>query len=133
MYTMDNVLQNEMQNISERLTITIEILKANEGFYIKYDNSRVVGENFRITLDYDLMISLLKEFENKSNEFITKDEMVLEGVSYDFYRNNSLYFDIFFQNKITKKTFHARMYAFYKDNNHGNLGEIHDFHLVSNE
>lgn len=130
---MNNILQNEMHIVSEKLTIIIDILKENEGFIIKYENSRVVGEKFRITLDLDLMITLLKEFENKSNEFILKEELNLINVAYDFYRNNSLYFDVFFQNKVTKLNYHARMYVFYKDNNHGNMGEIHDFHIVSND
>lgn len=130
---MNAILQNEMHYVSEKLTIAIEVLKQNEGFLIKYDNGRVDGENFRITLDYDLMFSLLKEFENRSNEFITKEELHIESVVFDFFRNNSLYFDVFFQNKDTQKSFHARLYVYYKCNNHGNIGEIHEFHLVSNE
>lgn len=125
-----NTLQNEMHQVNEKLTIAIDIEKTNDSFVIKYDNGRVEGDSFRITVDFDLMISLLKEFEKRSNEFITKEEMLIENVVFDFFRNNSLYFDIFFKHKITKITYHARMYVFYKSNNHGNISEIHNFELV---
>lgn len=127
------MLQNEMHYVNEKLTIAIDIVKAEEGFVIKYDNGRVAGENFQITLDFDLLISLLKEFEKRSNEFITKEELYINSIVFDFFRNNSLYFDVFFTNKGNKEEYHARLYVYHKSNNHGNMGEIHDFHLVNNE
>lgn len=129
---MNDILQSEMHYVNEKLTIAINIVKAEEGFVLNYDNGRVVGANFRITVDNFLIISLLKEFEKRSNEFITKEELQIDSIVFDFFRNNSLYFDIFFHNKATKNAFHARLYVYHKTNNHGNMGEIHDFHLVNN-
>lgn len=127
------MLQNEMHYISEKLTIDIDIESVADGFLIKYSNGRVTEEQFQITLDKALLISLLKEFEKRSNEFVTEEELNIINVVFDFFRNNSLYFDVFFENKASKETYHSRMYVFYKSNNHGNIGEIYDYHLVSNE
>ena len=61
-----------------------------------------------------------------------KEELLINSVNFDFYRGNSLYFDIYFTNKLNKLTYQARMYVFYKTNNHGSLGDIYAFHLINN-
>jgi len=121
-----------MHYVSEKLTIDIEILSIADGFVIKYDNGRAKGEKFTITLDKPLFIAILKEFEQKSVEFIQIEELNILNVVFDFFRNNTLYFDVFFENKASKKSYHSRMHVFYKSNNHGNIGEIYSLEIFDN-
>lgn len=126
------LVQNEMHYVSEKLTIDIEIQSIADGFVIKYDNGRAKDEKFTITLDKPLFISILKEFEQKSIEFIQIEELNILNVVFDFFRNNTLYFDVFFENKASKKSHHCRMHVFYKSNNHGNIGEIYSLEIFDN-
>ncbi|MGB1018639.1 MAG: hypothetical protein ACPGVH_06195 [Chitinophagales bacterium] len=127
-----NTIQKELHQLNEKQSIDIEIIKIVDGFLIKFENGRSKDETFSISLTNELMITLFKEYDKKSNEFIVKEELLINSVNFDFYRGNSLYFDIYFTNKLNKLTYQARMYVFYKTNNHGSLGDIYAFHLINN-
>lgn len=124
--------QKELYQINEKQTIDIEISADKDGFLIQYDNGRVKDAKFSIRLDAALLLSLYTEFEKKTKEFFLEEELQINDVKFDFYRGNSLYFDIYFENNINQDAYQARMYVYYMSNNHGNIGEIHSFHLVNN-
>ena len=126
-------LQKELHQLNEKQSIDIEISTIEDGFFIQYENGRLKDESFSISLTNELMITLFKEFEKKSNDFISKEEIHLTSVNFDFFRVNSLYFDIYFENIINKAVYQARMYVYYRYNNHGNIGDIYEFNLVNNK